>query len=85
MPCVKGREERAKTGSTAGRERGALTLGMTSLQWVVNTRKLMFTNKEWVVNIFSVELAVNLYEIKKVWSFLPRTSWTGLNSALMWV
>ncbi len=34
---------------------------MTSLQSVVNTRKLLvFRNREWVVNVFSVELAVNL-------------------------
>lgn len=61
MPCLKGGEDRADTGSTAGREREAMTLGMTSLQRVVNTRKLlMFRNREWVVNVFSVELAVNL-------------------------
>lgn len=38
-----------------------VTLEMASLYRVVNTRKLlMFRNREWVVNVFSVELAVNL-------------------------
>lgn len=53
------------TGGTAWRGVGVgvgvMTLEMASLYRVVNTRKLlMFRNREWVVNVFSVELAVNL-------------------------
>lgn len=61
VPCLKGGKDRAENGSTAWRERGSMTLGMTSFYRVVNTRKLlMFRNREPVVNVFSVKLTVNL-------------------------
>lgn len=57
VPCLKG--GRGRSGDWGG---GGVTLGMTCLYRVVNTRKLLVLRKsEWVVNVFSVELAVNLH------------------------